>query len=217
MSKQYVLDTNILLRGKREKGIVTYPVLCELDRLKTFSAEVGKDARDAIYNIYKNPEWYILDTEQKGQDESVDDYLVRFAKEHGYILKTLDLSLFLKSKALGVEALFDEYNYANEYTGTTYFNQLDDETVAKICSGEELDEKAFPTNHYIISNSAIYKVTNRRAHLIENVSFHSGYTGKIRPLNPEQRCAMHLLSDPDVTIVSISGGYGTGEQVRPFS
>jgi|GEM_PF-2555040 len=218
MRNSYILDTNILLRGKDEKGIISYPVICELDRLKTFSAEVGKDARDAIYKIYSDTGNFTLESEDKLENETVDDFLIRQAKSRGLTLKTLDLSLFLKAKANGVEAIFDEYAYSNEYTGVTYLDDVSDgATLEKIFRGEPLDPKEFPNNHFIISDRLTYRVMENRAEIIKNQSISSIYVQRITPKNLEQRCAFELLSDKRVTVLSFSGTYGTGKSLLMMS
>jgi predicted ribonuclease YlaK len=206
-----VLDTNILLRGKGETGIIVYPVLCELDKLKTFSAEVGKDARDAISKIYFHPELYVMDSGQKKESETVDDYLVDFCSERGLTLRTLDLSLYLKAKTRGVKVVFDEHSESKAYSGISYLKDLPDDVVVAICEGQELDAVRFPENHYFISDTHVYRVVGQVPRLVKHPSFQSRACGSIRPRNPEQIALMDLVGDETVSVVSAAGGFGTGE------
>lgn len=199
-----VLDTNILMGGKIENGIVTYPVLQELDYLKTYDGLTGKQARDALHEIHKNPDRYKLIYEEANPNENVDDFLIRYAMQNDYCLQTLDLSLYLKATTLGCKVNF-AYNGNKDYSGITY---LTDEECAEIQSGTH--DTKYPINHFLIYNKqafiqGINGIEEISYHKIENDQF-----GLIEPRNVEQYCLFELFKR-EVPVIMAAGGYGTGK------
>lgn len=203
MSK-ILLDTNILMQDKAKEGYITYPVLQELDRLKTKEGLTGKQARDAIHSIFKNPKKFPLKYTEPEKDESVDDFLVRTALANDWILRTLDLSLHLKATAKGAKTEYC-HNGNDHYSGSTF---LSDEEYSLLSMGK-LPEK-YPDNHFLIYDNT--------AHIIKEgvptrLSYHclqSTYCGTIKPRNIEQYCLMELLTT-DISIVAGTGKPGSGK------
>lgn len=199
-----VLDTNILISGKVKKGIVIYPVLKELDKLKSHSDAIGKQARDALHTIYQKPEDYEMVYVSQQENESVDDCLIRFCMENDYELTTLDLSLHLKAQTIGCRSHF-AYNGKTEYSGITYLN---DEQAEQFFSGTYKQEH--PTNHFVVSGKRAFIKTKDN---FEEVGYHkieNRQTGIITPRNVEQYCLTELLYR-NTPICSVQGVFGSGK------
>lgn len=199
---KFLLDTNVLLNNPRMKGYVSYPVLEELDRLKT-KPELGKPARDAILRIYFNAEEYPFIEEETKENEAVDDYLVRQAQEKNLILLTYDLSLFLKAQSKGINVEFLAVS-SEDYTGVTY---TDDNLLGRAFTGEDV----YPENHFLIRGKDAYIIRDGRPKKIGYRSYDSKFANQITPRNIEQYCAMELILDTTVPVVSITGGFGSGK------
>lgn len=199
-----VLDTNILINNKAKKGIITYPVLRELDALKNKEGALGAQARDAILNIYKNPEKFPLVYEEVLPNEHTDDFLIRYAENNDLELLTLDLSMHLKAQSLKVKSKYAS-NGNNHYTGVTY---LTDTEMSNLLSGTF--SKSFPTNHFLIHEKRAFIKTEGDIAEIGYHSIDSVITGAIKPRNIEQYCVAELLHRK-VPIVSVSGKVGSGK------
>lgn len=201
---KFLLDTNILMDDKAKEGWVPYPVLQELDRLKTAEGLRGKQAREAIHKLYKNPELFPFIYEELQPGEKVDDFLLRVAKERDLTLRTLDLSLHLKGKALEIPTKYS-HNGLENYTGITY---LTDQQWCELNEGR-LD-KTFPNNHFLIYDRNALIVRNGHPERINYFSLDSTYAGNIKPRNVEQYCLMELLKS-DVPVVCGTGKPGSGK------
>ena len=201
---KFLLDTNILMDDKAKEGYVVYPVLQELDRLKMSEGLKGKQARDAIHNIYKHREHFPFIYEELHDGEKVDDFLLRVAERENLVLKTLDLSLHLKGMAIGVETSYSHNGVLN-YTGTT---RLSDEDWC------ELNEGRFttihPNNHFLLYERNAYIVKHGQPQRIGYHTFESTYSGLIKPRNIEQYCLTELLLD-DIPVVCATGKPGSGK------
>lgn len=201
-----LLDTNTLLNGA-ESGILTYPVLEELDRLKTREGVTGKQARDAVKYIYKNlSNFEFLDVVLK-DGQTVDDFLLETAQNFDYILVTYDLSLYLKGISIGIDCDFgleDEF----EYSGVTYLTEEEYFNVGLIL------EKNLPENHYLIYDKEVYCITNGELERVEPKKIKSYFLGEVAARNPEQVALIDSLFK-EIPVVLITGGYGTG-MICPF-
>lgn len=206
--REKLLDTNVLM-NRKIGGVVVLPVIEELDRLKTAEGEKGKQARDAIYDIYKNQDRYtiLLPTESltKGLEEKVDDYLLRVADQMDYELYTYDLSLYLKAMAQEIPAKFlgtDEIEQ-EKYSGVEY---LTPEQYADFCETKVAD---YPDNCYMIFENYAYKVKDKKATMIQRLSTSSSALGHVNPRNIEQFCLMDgLYSDSPIVIAAGKAGSG---------
>ena len=201
---QKVLDTNILMGGKINEGIVTYPVLKELNNLKHKSGLIGKQARDAIHDIHNNPTKYKLIYTEAQEGESVDDFLIRFCSSQNFELHTLDLSLKLKAEALECKVNFP-YNGEEFYTGITY---LSDEEYVNTITGQTLSTT--PINHFFIYQKQAFINTAKGVKEVAYHSFSNSRQGDIRPRNIEQYCLFELLKR-EIPVVMAAGTYGTGK------
>lgn len=75
-----------------------------------------------------------------------------------------------------------------------------------------------PTNGYILipnadadGNTAAIRWNGERYVPIKYKNLNTAYSGKIRPLNDQQRLAFDLLQNPDITIKLLLGVYGSGK------
>lgn len=75
-----------------------------------------------------------------------------------------------------------------------------------------------PTNGYILipnadadENTAAIRWNGERYVPIKYKNLNTAYSGKIRPLNDQQRLAFDLLQNPDITIKLLLGVYGSGK------
>lgn len=201
---EFLLDTNILMDGKAKEGVVCYPVLQELDRLKTLEGIRGKQARDAIFLIYKKPkEFPFLYVELKNE-ETVDDCLLRISAEKNLTLKTLDLSLFLKAKSMEIKVKYSN-NGVDSYTGCT---MTTDEEWCEI--HENRFYKSYPENHFLIYDSNAYMIQDGVPKRISYYTLESTYCGLIKPRNIEQYCLLELLTN-NVPVVCGTGKPGSGK------
>lgn len=192
------------MQDKAKEGYITYPVLQELDRLKTKEGLAGKQARDAIHLIFKHPEQFPLIYTELEKDESVDDYLVKTAIKNNWVLRTLDLSLHLKANSKGAKTEYS-HNGEEHYSGSTY---LTDEEFCLLSEGR-LDTK-YPDNHFLIYDSTAYIIKKGMPIRLGYHSFESTYCGNIRPRNIEQYCLMELLAS-EVSVVAGTGKPGSGK------
>ena len=72
-------------------------------------------------------------------------------------------------------------------------------------------------NQYVIVKDNENNVVDRlkwNGQKYERLSYkhiNSTYTGKVKPLNPQQECAFDLLQDKDVTVKILTGRFGSGK------
>lgn len=197
-----LLDTNTLLNGATG-GVLTYPVLEELDRLKSREGITGKQARDAIKYIYNNLDGFDILEDEKRDLQSVDDFLLEVAEEHKYMLVTYDLSLYLKAVARGIDCDFgltEEY----DYSGGTYL------TEEEFNNFDLVMEKDLPENHYLFYDDYIFRVEDGEVVRVEAKTLKNFFVGEIAPRNPEQVALIDLFLR-DVPVVVATGYYGSGK------
>jgi predicted ribonuclease YlaK len=201
-----LLDTNVLM-NKIQSGSVVLPVVQELDGLKNAEGLKGKQARDAIFRIYSNPEKYPIILPENGlerlQDETVDDYLVRVAETLGMVLHTYDLSLYLKAISKGAEAIFmgaGDHEQEN-YSGMIYQTP---EQYAEMCVSQKFEA---PDNAYVIYENAINRIEKNTPKKILYRKLSTDHTGDISSKNPEQSCLIDALygSSPVVIAAGLPG------------
>jgi predicted ribonuclease YlaK len=202
-----VLDTNVLLDNVCSEGIVLYGVLTELDRQKSRSDELGYKARRAIRNIEKNDnlvqEYYEL-----FDNETVDDYLIRYCLERSRMLVSRDLSLVLKARTKNCEVILANIDREDDYDPMFYLN--DDESMAKFFNREQL--KGIKDGSYVVvADKHIYKVRENEPIIINRKTIKNIWSGTIHARNIEQECLIDSLYDKDFKVVVGAGGYGSGK------
>lgn len=201
----HLLDTNILMNKKVATGVLTYPVLEELDNLKTMSGIIGKKARDAVRFLHNHLDYFIICSEKRDINETVDDFLLRVAKKHSYPLLTMDISLMLKARHEGIEVstLAEEPLPFEE--GAT---ELEAEEYALLMSNTLCRD--FPENHFLIHEKWGYQIRDGHPHELKYKSLPEGLSGTIKPRNIEQYCLAELLTN-NTPIVCATGTFGTGK------
>lgn len=202
-----VLDTNVLLDNVCSEGIVLYGVLTELDRQKSRSDELGYKARRAIRNIEKNDSLIQIYYELM-ENETVDDYLIRYCLEHNAVLISRDLSLVLKARTKNCEVILANIDREDDYDPMFYLN--DDESMAKFFNREKL--KGIKDGSYVVvADKHIYKVRKNEPTIINRKTIKNIWSGTIHARNIEQECLIDSLYDKDFKVVVGAGGYGSGK------
>ena len=137
------------------------------------------------------------------------------------VLVTKDINLRLKAKALNLPA--EDYktgkiqDIANLYSGNSLIEHISQEMLDTLYRGgtlpiEEVMENPPIDNHFFIlrnGSASALAYYNPLEQQIERVNPSESYG--IRPRNAMQSFAMHAILNPDVKLVSILGGAGTGK------
>ena len=241
--KTYILDTNVLLHDpnsiyKFQEHTVILPitVIEELDKFKSDSRELGRNARQVARNIKELMDLgdlkvgvqlktggtlrVILTSVCK---EKADDKILEVAKELNGILVTKDVNLRIKAVANGViteDYLNDKVDVEGLYTGISTIQ----------VSGRELDElyskgnldvplhyKFFPNQCLILKSidnpkhSALgrFIAKDRAIRLLSQ----NQKTMGLLPRNTEQQFALDVLLDPDIKLVTLIGKAGGGKSL----
>lgn len=249
IEKTFVIDTNVfihkgdaILSFKENEVVVPLWVLEELDKLKTYSDERGRNARQAIRFLDEIGKRGDLHKGVKMENGSVLRVVLSHSKTHTHdldlssvdnriILTALtlqeegknvffvskDINARVKARALGLKAV--DYEKQKVNIGTLYsgFKEviLSEELYASAASGEMVPwkEELFPNQYVLIRakdrGEAIvtrYRKTGELSPLPER-----GHVSGIRPLNDQQKIALDLLTDPEVSLVTLVGKAGTGK------
>lgn len=143
------------------------------------------------------------------------------------ILVTKDINLRLKAKALNLPA--EDYktgkieDIANLYSGHSLIEAAPQPLIDKLYKGgridvEDLFEKPPTNNHFLIlrnGSASVLAYFNPFLQTIERVD--PGESYGIRPRNALQSFAMHAIMNPDIKLVSVLGGAGTGKTLLALS
>lgn len=244
----YCLDTNVLLHSAQSifsfadnRVIISLACLDELDRFKTKSDELGRNARAVARSLdelrlqgsllegVKTPGGGILqvktcDEETLGSipidlsGDVVDNIILAVAIANKAILVTQDVNLRIKAAALGLEA--QDYRTGKVvaddlYTGHSEVFVSGEEIAQVYSTGIEL-EGDFNENECI----TLYCSSNPNQSALG--IYKKGFVraieklpdvgvSKIRPQNREQSFGMALLLDNTVPLVTITGQAGSGK------
>lgn len=104
-----------------------------------------------------------------------------------------------------------------DYTGIKDI-KLNSEELAQFYQGDYPIRDLFE-NQYVFIRDETDKIVDkffwRAGHLerVPFVTFSSDYLGKIKPRNPEQECAFHLLKDTKTKVKLITGRFGSGKSM----
>lgn len=219
----YLLDTSSLLldpdivfklQGKR---YIPVCILEELDGLKN----ENYNARQVIRNLQKADVEYILDDcvdidlPPDFDKTKNDNKILWLAWKNGFILVTDDLALQQKAKSLGVA--YKQVETQNEnYTGYKEFiitdSSEDQERLA--CLYEDLSNNLFDllVNQYLIIKDESGEVKDiLRWDGNKHVNLKLPPKNVIKPLNPEQSCALDLLHNKYIPIKILCGNFGSGK------
>jgi len=209
-----LIDTNILLDDpdvlmQCSKAVICLPVLEELDRLKiSHNNDVAYKAREAIRKLKESH--IELDIDEIDL-EKTDNRILNYALRHGYRLLTNDLNLQLKAKAVGVEV----ENYIPQIENYTGYKEVvfSDEELASWYEGNKNNNWGLVDNQYlIIKYEDVYintwKYIDGEFKEVFDKSIDSKMFGKIKPLDPFQKCAIDSLYTNQVTVVKGKAGSG---------
>ena len=250
--KTFVLDTNVFLHDpeailKFQDSHIVMPlvVLEELDKMKRFTDELGKNARHVIRsigalegNIFKgapleNGGLFSIFIENKGQDKKglplpldSNQHRILFTAyrliQEGHdvvIMISKDFVLRIKAESIGIEAQDYESlkeSYDNLYQGYRKIEAQKRQIDELMTRGFlELPEEEFFPNEYCRLNAGKQSTTmgkyNGKKNRIELLPPQQDDVWGIRPLNDEQRCAMDLLLNDEVKLITLIGQAGTGK------
>jgi PhoH-like ATPase len=249
--KTFVLDTNVLLHSPvalavfdDNQVVLPMAVLEELDKFKTQSSELGRNARESIRKLDALREGGKLakgvplpsggtlrvqvapEIEKAGLEEDTpDNALIRLAYWLGrqgerVIIVSMDINVRVKANAIGLEAEDFEHekvNFDELYSGyqeaavprsvidRLYDGQVLASAPAKCHPNMFLHLTAIGQNDL----KAIARVFPDGTLAEINLAIDTVYG--IQSRNIEQRMALELLMDPDVSIVTLVGQAGTGK------
>ncbi len=271
MPKYFVLDTNVLLHTNVAltsftDNIVVLPmtVIEELDKFKTKSDELGRNARAVIRYIDRLREEEEAYAKNEGREpvsltegivhnddggrimvieddhleatpglerDMPDNRILRAAvhiqlthQDDDVILVSMDLNLRIKAAVVGIEPqdwMQDKVNADEMYTG---FRELTvpGEVIDSLFKNDSATVPGidlFPNEFAILTN-----VSNPSQSALGRAAGGERNGGAIRPLNQawrsaygikgrskEQEMALQLLMDPEVKLVALVGGAGTGK------
>lgn len=253
--KTFVIDTNVLIHRpdalfsfKENEVVIPLWVLEELDKLKTFSDEKGRNARRAIRLLdqisgggnlaegVKMENGSILRV-RLSHPSSIPHDLMIDRTDNKIILSALelqqegrrvffvskDINARVKATALGLRSVDYEKQKVNAdklYAGNSSID-VTPETLAALRTDGAIPWADSPNpNHFYLLN-----LRNRPG--LEDESELARYdagaaclrlvpgecepVAGISPLNKQQRMALELLLDPEVSLVSLVGKAGTGK------
>ncbi len=250
--KTFVLDTNVFLHDpeaalKFQDNHVVIPlvVLEELDKLKRFTDELGKNARQVIRFldglggkifegvVLPNGGYLSIFIESKNVDRhgfplSLESkkHRILFAaywlKREGHevvIMISKDFVLRIKAESIGIEArdyanLKESFDHLySGYQKVEIEKQKIDELMTRgHLSLPELD--FFPNEFCRLKAGEQSKVLgkyNKKKSRIELLPMQAEDIWGIHPLNDKQQCAIKLLLDDSIKLVTLVGQAGTGK------
>ncbi|MFA6435228.1 MAG: PhoH family protein [Elusimicrobiales bacterium] len=148
-------------------------------------------------------------------------------KKHSAILVTKDINLRLKAEAVGVNA--EDYEAGKVKVDEIYPGLITVEKSADFVDKFYKDKTAKNTDTELAANefvifkakedpkkTAMGRVSPADTSVIKMLSPETSPWG-IRPLNKEQRCAMDLLLDENVKLVTMIGSAGTGKTLMSLA
>lgn len=251
MPKYFVLDTNVLLHNSDSidaftDNIVVLPmaVIEELDKFKSHSDELGRNARQVIrqldnlrskgrlgegvqmdnggiLKIDSRPVDGIPDLDMHVPDNKIlaVAYKLLQAGER-VIFVSKDINARLKADALGIDVQDFEkqkVNFDELYAGYREMT-VTPEALEDFYKQEEVefdDQEFFPNEFVLLTDennpkhSGIARAKDEKT-LIHLLNKHDT-VWQIHPRNREQRMALELLLDPNVSLVTLVGQAGTGK------
>ena len=231
MSQKFIVDTNVLLeypsileKQSNDEFIVIDIVAEELDnqihnlRNNDELAYKARRARNAIkkannvlYDV--SPHNYVL---PDGWDKCKNDNKI-LAKglDLQCVLLTNDLVMQIKADSLGLEWSEYENDFHKDdiYKGYKKF-ELSSDDINKFYENIEkgINDYNFVINEYLILiNTDTGKITEERFNGDNFVRLNLPPSSILKGLNSEQRCALDLLNNKNITIKGVLGTYGSGK------
>jgi PhoH-like ATPase len=252
--KTYVVDTNVILHDAESlKTFGTHDVVIpgsvieELDRMKRYNDQMGRNAREAmrfVDNIGASGDLQLGVHLDAGSNLRValgspqvkvrnfpltpDKNRYKFfctvydLKERGedVVVVSKDSVTRIIAETLGIST--KNYITSREYFSTIYKGIRNFEMPKKVIDEFYKEgflplpkEEGFYPNEFCIlkspeNSSAICRVDAKKAKLVPLTNIHRDLWG-IKPKNIEQKCAIDLLLDDNIKLVSFVGPAGTGK------
>lgn len=222
-------DTNavLFLRDKllnsNEKFAISSTTLLELEHIKVSrnkDEETKYRARKVLHILDENPEYYDVVIVNNKILEIIDNFGLENTPDNQICAcaSTIDNVLFVTNDiacktiakwifGLNISSVF---NNGNEiYKGYQVIHG-DTNTINSIM--ENMDYSKWHTNEYlIIENTDDDSSKEMRFNGETFVTLKLPPSRFIKGKNSLQRCALDILNNPDITIVAILGGYGSGK------
>lgn len=252
--KTYVLDTNVLLhdpeaieRFIENDVVIPLTVLEELDKMKHFSDELGKNARFVIRYIdeiikdadltvgiqltggialrividCKNGEkkaFPLALDRSKNKVLLVAHHLLESGED--VVIVSKDFVMRVKALAIGIQA--EDYESLKEPIDTLYKGmikkELNQESIDQFLVEGKLDiaeQRTFCPNEFCHitggDDASIVAKFDKNLNLFKSIEPLSRDIWGIYPLNVEQQCALNLLLDDRIQLVTMVGKAGTGK------
>ena len=250
MKKTYILDTSVLVDNPKilenlpnSEIILPINVVEELDKLKKFKDEIGKNARMAVRKLdqlsqdkdlnagiqLKNKSVIKVessfDKSYLGEDSSYNDNKILACVQglsktnENVVLLTKDLNLRIRARSLGLKS---EDLKVNKEKLTEFYSGFQEVENAKAyqClmevgnfSLKKFKIKAFPNENLLFKDQdgnelCLARVTSdgTQGRLVRQFS-----NWGITPKNNAQTCAMDMINDPNISLVSLMGIAGSGK------
>jgi len=248
MKKTYILDTSALVQNpallneiQESTLIIPIVVLEELDKLKKYKDEVGKNARMLIKQIDKlsaNKELHVgielpskstlkvdaIDYKAIGKDEEYGDNKIlacalKYKKpKHIPILLSKDINLRIRAKALGLKA--EDYEGVSKKTNEFYSGIMDlnhPEAFQALMEKGYFNPKDFelslqPHQFVNFKDEEGHDLALTRKVSDEKVKIIKRQSvWGLTPRSNEQACLIDLLMDPSLPLVTVMGQAGSGK------
>lgn len=228
-----VIDTNVLLDYPsfftRQKDLSTivipYGVIHELEKLKdSQNREVAMSARHAATQIEKyRTEINFGDLEFFESTRTVDNEIIEIAKAdiNNSIIITNDLCLSLKANIFGIKT--GKFSFNEIHSGVVEFNgpmEECDTLYGDLMKGEIPRDLEIYNNEFLVLKAegvehSVFKIKNGEPITINSKNYKNfiknSFCNTVKPKSLEQLFYFDLLSDEDITIISVSGGFGKGK------
>lgn len=246
--KSFVIDTNVFIHRpdainsfRDNEVVVPLWVLEELDKLKGFSDERGRNARRSVRMLdelsrhgnlsegVKMENGSILRVEQTHAKnthdlltDKIDNKIILTAvklQQEGKLVffVSKDINARVKAQSLGIKAVDYEkqkVNYDSLYSGFIEAESSESAIRDFEADGDMSWGSELVANEFVILKDAGRKALGRYDADLRNLRYVTPIENPVcgvRPLNIQQRMAFDLLLDPDIPLVSLVGIAGTGK------
>ena len=205
--KTIVIDTNVIMLDphcvNKLDGDIIVPttVLEELDKHKTDNGENGRNIREFARLVDKNKcEIDYVDSSSLSTGTN-DDKIIAVAQIHNAILITNDILMSIKARALGIKT--EKYEPTNIICDSSYSGILDSRD-SEVSHNKEVVN--LQPNQFHLAENGIFIQNENQKRLGKDKNVWG-----INHKNIEQKCAIHVLMDDNIKLVTISGKAGTGK------
>ena len=210
MVKTYILDTNVLIdepnaialfkNGGENSVIIPYSVILELDRLKSRS-DISHLVSMVSTTLELEENLEVIKVPEKRYHSKVDDndiieeikWFKDKCPDREFIVATNDHLLRVRLKIIGVTS--------QEFKGSKVVKS-DSQAYTGIVSKDE--ERLANCFYWNDTGKLVYSTDELE------MNFEHSLWG-VSPKTPYQNCAMHLMLDPRVNVMSIQSGAGYGK------